>query len=141
MVGFVRTNAMILLLGSEPIVRAVMKEALEQAGHVVLATGNLGTAVDALAQYRIDLLITHPYVDNITGHQAAKYLRGKNPLMGVLIVTGFMADDRLQYRAGLEAFDIFPAPYTAPQLMEKVEEVMKTAQQLKVRNKLTSWRR
>ena len=132
---------MILLLGSEPIVRAVMKEALEQAGHVVLATGNLGTAVDALAQYRIDLLITHPYVDNITGHQAAKYLRGKNPLMGVLIVTGFMADDRLQYRAGLEGFEIFPPPYTAAQLIEKVEEVLKAAQQRAARHKVTSWRR
>jgi DNA-binding NtrC family response regulator len=132
---------MILLLGSEPIVRAVMKEALEQAGHVVLATGNLGTAVDALAQYRVDLLITHPYVDNITGHQAAKYLRGKNPLMGVLIVTGFMADDRLQYRAGLEGFEIFPPPYSAAQLIEKVEEVLKAAQQRAARHKVTSWRR
>jgi DNA-binding NtrC family response regulator len=132
---------MILLLGSEPIVRAVMKEVLEHAGYVVLATGNLGTAVDALSDCRIDLLITHPYVDNITGHQAAKYLRGKNPLMGVLIVTGFLDDDRLQYRAGLEGFEIFPPPYTAAQLVEKVEEVLKATQQRAARHKVTSWRR
>jgi len=132
---------MILLLGSEPIVRAVMKEVLEQAGYVVLATGSLGTAVDALAESRFELLITHPYVDNITGHQAAKYLRGKNPLMGVLIVTGFLDDDRLQYRAGIEGFEIFPAPYTAAQLIEKVEEVLKATQERAARHNVTSWRR
>ena len=132
---------MILLLGSEPIVRAVMKEVLEQAGYVVLATGSLGTAVDALAESRFELLITHPYVDNITGHQAAKYLRGKNPLMGVLIVTGFLDDDRLQYRAGIEGFEIFPAPYTAAQLIEKVEEVLKETQERAARHNVTSWRR
>jgi DNA-binding NtrC family response regulator len=128
----------ILLLGSEPIVRAVMKEVLEQAGHVVLATGSLGTAVDALADRGIELLITHPYVDNISGHQAAKYLRGKNPLMGVLIVTGFLDDDRLQYRAGIEGFETFPAPYTAAQLMEKVEEVLKAAQERAARHQKTA---
>jgi len=132
---------MILLLGSEPIVRAVMKEVLEQAGYVVLATGSLGTAVDALSESRFELLITHPYVDNITGHQAAKYLRGKNPLMGVLIVTGFLDDDRLQYRAGIEGFEIFPAPYTAAQLIEKVEEVLKATQERAARHNVTSWRR
>src|SRR5579872_7134914 len=110
---------MILLLGSEPILRGVMKEALEQAGYVVLATGNLGTAVDMLADGKIDLLITHPYVDSIAGHEAAKYLRAKNPQMGVLLVAGLLDDDRLRYRADLAGFDVFPAPFTAAQLIEK----------------------
>lgn len=120
---------MILLLGSEPILRAVMKEALEQAGHVVLATGNLGTAVDMLADCKIDLLITHPYVDSIAGHEAAKYLRGKNPQMGVLLVAGLLDDDRLKYRADLAGFDVFPAPFTAAQLIEKVEEVLRATEE------------
>jgi CheY-like chemotaxis protein len=62
------TNATILLLGSEPVVRSVMKEALERAGYIVLATGDLGAAVDRLTAVDIDLLITHPYIDNIPGH-------------------------------------------------------------------------
>ena len=66
---------MILLLDSEPVVRSVLKNILETAGYVVLATGSLGVAVDELARCKIDLLITHPYVNNIPGHEAAKYLR------------------------------------------------------------------
>jgi DNA-binding NtrC family response regulator len=120
---------MILLLGSEPVVRSAMKEALERAGYVVLATGSLGAAVDTLARGKVDLLITHPYVENIPGHEAAKYLRERNPRMGILVVAGLLGDDRLQYRAQVEKFEIFPPPFTAAQLVEKVAEVLKTTQE------------
>jgi DNA-binding NtrC family response regulator len=118
------TNAMILLLCSEPIIRSVMKETLEQAGYVVRGTGDLGTAVDMIGASKIDLLITYPYVESISGHEAAKYLRGKNPHMGVLVVAGLLRDDRLEYRAILENFDIFPDPFSSDQLIEKVEHVL-----------------
>ena len=73
-----RENVMILLLSSEPIVRSVMKEVLEHAGYVVIATGSFATAVERLRD--CDLLITHPYVECIPGHEAAKYLRERNRL-------------------------------------------------------------
>jgi len=127
------TQAMVLLLGSEPINRAIMKEVLEGAGYGVLAAGDLGTAVDMLAECQIDLLLTHPYIEDIPGHEAAKYLRARNPGMGVLMVAGFLNDDRLEYRAELEEFEIFPAPFTAAQLLEKVEEVLKIAREREAR--------
>jgi DNA-binding NtrC family response regulator len=123
-----QTNS-ILLLGSEPVVRSVMKEALENAGYVVLATGSLGTAVDMLADCKFGLLIIPPYIDNIAGHEAAKYLRARNPHMEVLMVSGLPDDDRLRYRANLERFEMFPHPYTAAQLIAKVNEVLRTAQE------------
>jgi DNA-binding NtrC family response regulator len=119
---------MILLLGSEPIVRLVMTEALQRAGYVVLATGSLGTAVDMLGDGNIQLLIIPPYIDNVPGHEAAKYLRSRNPKMGVLFVAGLLDDDRLKYRAGLEGFEIFPPPFSAADLIGKVQDVLKTAQ-------------
>ncbi len=120
-------NEMILLLSSEPEVRAVLKEALEHAGYGVLATGNLGTAVDMLNDCSIDLLITHPLVDCMPGHEAAKYLRGRNPHMKILVVAGLPDDDRLQYRAGLEGFEVFPRPFASERLIEKVEEILNAA--------------
>ena len=122
------TNA-ILLLGSEPVVRVVMTEALQGAGYVVMATGSLGTAVDMLADCKFGLLIIPPYIDNISGHEAAKYLSAKNPHMGVLVVGGLMDDDRIRYRAKLEGFEIFPPPYPAAQLIQKVEEVLKAVRE------------
>jgi DNA-binding NtrC family response regulator len=118
---------MILLLSSEPLLRSILKEVLEDAGYVVVATGDLGSAVDSLSDQRIDLLITHPYVENIPGYEAAKYLHKKDPHMGVLFVAGILDDDRLQYRADLEHFEIFPEPFTAQQFLLKVKATLKSA--------------
>ncbi|HEY3743613.1 MAG TPA: response regulator [Bryobacteraceae bacterium] len=120
---------LILLLISEPVLRTAMKGVLENAGYVVAARGNLGRAVDTMADTRIDLLITAPYVDNIPGHDAAKYLRGKDPRMAVLIVGGVLDDDRLTYRAAHEHFALFPPPFSAADLLKTVKEVMKAPQE------------
>jgi CheY-like chemotaxis protein len=114
----------ILLLISEPVVRLVMREVLERAGYVVMATGDLGVAVDRMNECKPDLLMISPYVETISGHEAAKYLHSRCPSMQVLIVAGLLADDRLQYRAELEKMAIFPEPFTAAELLAKVKEVL-----------------
>src|SRR5579862_1160562 len=111
----------ILLLTSEPVVRVVTREVLERAGYVVTATGDLGTAVDRMNESRPDLLIISPYVESISGHQAAKYLHSRCPDMLVLMLAGLLADDRLEYRAELEKVDIFPKPFTAAELIAEVK--------------------
>ncbi len=114
----------ILLLISDPLVRAVFKETLEAVGYTVLDTGDLGHAVDQLKNCSPDLLITRTYVQSLIGHDAAIYLRNKCPKMRVLITGGLLNDDRLQNRASLQGFDVFPKPYTAAELLQKVKDVM-----------------
>ena len=128
------TPATVLLLGSEAVNRAIMKEVLEGAGYVVLDAGGLGTAVDLLAQFTVDLLLTHPYVEDVPGYEAARYLRARRHGLAVLIVAGFLKDDRLRYTAELEEFELFPAPFTAAQLLDKVDEVLKVAREREARN-------
>jgi CheY-like chemotaxis protein len=114
----------ILLLISEPLVRQVIREVLERAGYVVMATGDLGTAVDRMGECAPDLLIISPYVETITGHDAAKYLQGRCPGLLILMVAGLLADDRLQNRAALEKVEIFPKPFTGADLLMKVKQVL-----------------
>jgi len=117
----------ILLLISEPLVRLVIQEVLERAGYLVMATGDLGTAVDRISECKPDLLIISPYIETITGHQAAKYLQSRCLRMKILMVAGLLADDRLQYRAELEKVETFPQPFTGEQLLEKVRSVLSEA--------------
>jgi len=117
-------TATILLLVSDPVVRSVLKETLERAGYTVLATGDLGQAVDRLKQSQPDLLITRTYVEGLTGHDAAIYLRTKCLKMRVLIVGGLLDDERLQYREALQGFEVYPKPYTAAELLQEVKEVL-----------------
>lgn len=114
----------ILLLISEPLVRLVIQELLERAGYLVMATGDLGTAVDRVNESKPDLLIISPYVESITGDQAARYLQARCLSMRILMLAGLLADDRLQYRAELERVAIFPQPFTGAELLDKVREIL-----------------
>jgi len=122
-------TASILLLSSEGVVRTILTETLRQAGYVVSATGSFGGAVDLLADGGIDMLLIRPHVDSMSGYQAAKYLHERNQKMAVLVVAGLPDDDRIKYRDDLEGFATFPAPFTAAQLLARVEEVLKEAQE------------
>jgi DNA-binding NtrC family response regulator len=114
----------ILLLVSDPLIRSVLQETLEREGYLVRATGDLGQAVERLNESVPDLLITRTYVQSMPGHEAAAYLRTKCPTMRVLMVGGLLDDKRLQYRANLQGFEVFPKPYTAAELLQKVKEVL-----------------
>lgn len=114
----------ILLLVSDPLVRSVLKETLEREGYLVRATGDLGQAVDRLKESVPDLLITRTYVESMPGHEAAMYLLTKCPTMRVLMVGGLLDDKRLQYRAELQGFEVFPKPYSAADLLQKVKDVL-----------------
>jgi DNA-binding response OmpR family regulator len=114
----------ILLMVSDPLVRTVLKETLEHEGYTVVATGDLGNAVDLMQNYEPDLLIIRGYVEGLPGHDAAVYLRTKLLKMRVLIVGGLLDDDRLQLRESLQGFEVFPKPYGAAELLQKVKEVL-----------------
>ncbi len=117
-------NATILLFCSEPVIRAVLEETLQTHGYVVLPVGDLGGAVGRLREYKPDLLIIRTYVDNMAGHDAARYLRTKRPGMRVLMVSGLVDDERLSYRESIHGIEVFPKPFTAADLLEKVREVL-----------------
>ena len=124
MVDYSLMKTTILLLVSDPVVRAILKETLEREGYIVLASGDLGQAVDWLKECTPDLLITRTYVESLPGHEAAKYLRTKCLGMRVLMLGGLLDDERLQYRAAQQGFEVFPKPYSAATLLQEVRHVL-----------------
>ena len=117
-------NKTILLLASDPAIRNVIYRALDAEGYCVLAADDIGHAVDLLNKITPDLLIVRPYTESVSGHDAAVYLRTKCPGIPVLIVGGFLADTDLENREALRGFEIFPRPFRAAELVEKVKEVL-----------------
>ncbi|MGA2133167.1 MAG: response regulator [Bryobacteraceae bacterium] len=119
--------ATILLFHSAPLVRQVIREILEKAGHVVRATGDLGIAVDMVRETPPDLLLIDVYVANINGHDAALYLRQKCPSLRVLMVAGVPSDQRIDVRITNEGFLIFPQPFAPSELVARVNEILDNA--------------
>lgn len=116
----------ILVLSSEPVVRSVIKEMLEGAGYIVLATEDVGNAADALKESTPNLLLLHPYVDGLPGLDAAMYLKTKCPTMHVLMLAGLIDDDRLASQLQLQGVRVFPNPVSATQVLAEVEELVST---------------
>jgi DNA-binding response OmpR family regulator len=122
------TSPTILLLMSDPVVRLVVRDALEHGGYSVVAVGDLGAAVDRLKEFTPGLLIIRSYIEDIPGFDAATFLRTRRPGLKVLMVGGLIDDDRLVNRMTLHGFDVFPKPYSAAALLEKVKDVLDKAQ-------------
>lgn len=118
-------NAAILLLVSDPLMRAVLRDALiNGGGYQIVTANNLGDAVDRLREIHADLLVTRSYINSMPGHMAADYLRSKQPGLPVLIVSGFMEDDRVRDQNSIDQLYVFPKPFGRNDLLEKVREVL-----------------
>jgi DNA-binding NtrC family response regulator len=115
----------ILLLHSAPVVRSVLADVLESFGYLVRVAGDLGTAVDMLKECAPNLLITAPYIAEISGHDAAQYLCNRCPKMRVLIVAGLPQDQRTHNRTIGEGYEVFPEPFSPDALVEKVKEMLR----------------
>jgi DNA-binding response OmpR family regulator len=116
--------AIIMLLDSERVMRASIRDALEEAGYMVITAGDLGKAVDRLEEMRPDLLITRPYINSMPGWMAAEYLRTRRNGLPVLIVAGFMEDDRTEVRNAIQDFFCFPPPFRRADLLAEVKKVL-----------------
>ena len=124
MSDFSPSNTTILLLVSDPVMRDVLRDALDVDGYLVVVAGELGAAVDRLREMRPDLLITRPYINSMTGQIAADYLRTKRPGLPILIVAGYMEDDRIRDQNAIEDFHIFPRSFTRDEFLKEVRRIL-----------------
>jgi DNA-binding response OmpR family regulator len=115
----------ILLLDSDPMTRAILHDVLQRAGYLIMDAGDLGVAVDRVKMSRPDLLVVRPYISSMSGAAAAKYLRTRCPGLAVLMVDGFMKDDRLRVQSEVHDMHLFPKPFAPEELLDKVREVFR----------------
>ena len=123
MPDFSPSNQTILLLVSDPVMKEALRDAIASGGYQVVIATELGAAVDRVREVWPDLLITRPYINSMPGQTAATYLRSKHPGLPVLIVSGFIDDDRVRNQNAIEHFHVFPTPFSREELLAKIEEV------------------
>ena len=121
---FVPSEKSILVLDSNPLEQAVFRDALQSADYLVITASDLGEAVDRLNLMRPDLLLTCPYINSMSGPMAADYLRGRAPGLPVLIVAGFMNDDRVVVAKAVANYHTFPKPFTRDELLAEVRRIL-----------------
>jgi DNA-binding response OmpR family regulator len=114
----------VLLLCSDTDVLHILQHVLEDGGYVVLPAKNLGSAVDQLADCKPNLLVVRPYLESISGHQAALYLRTRCSGLPVLMLAGMPDDDRVINRESLRGIELFPKPFSLAEFLDKVAAML-----------------
>lgn len=120
------TNATILVVDDEDIVRALVARALREAGYRVVQAQHGAAALAVLESGRetIHLVITDLVMPGVGGREVARWTAAHRPELPVLFISGYP-------RTYLEAHDLYDAgipllrkPFLPSRLLEAVQELL-----------------
>ena len=116
----------IVLVDDEPDVRSVISMRLERNGYCVLECDNGITALETVRRARPDLLILDWTLPGLSGLEVLKNLRADPSYrqVRVFVATGIEQPLVEQELHGLEVSAVFSKPFSAGDLMRKIEEAI-----------------
>lgn len=99
-------NLQILLIDDEPLVRSLLKQVLEKAGHSITEASNGQEGVRYFRENNFDLVITDHGMPVMNGLDAAFRIKKIKPKIPVLLITGWQAetDPTFQKPSGIDEF-------------------------------------
>jgi len=117
---------MILVVDDEAGIRALVAKILRRERYQVLEAGSAEDAL-RIASTRgaeIDLLLTDVVLPGAHGRQLAEQMRGNNPDLKVLYVSGYTGDDAVQTGDFPPGSKFLQKPFTLSALVRKVHEAI-----------------
>ena len=116
----------ILLVEDEDAVRALNARMLVSRGYTVLEAASGVEALDLFQQQegRIDLVVSDVVMPEMDGPTLLRELRGRNPAMRVIFVSGYAEEAFRKNLPEGEEFQFLPKPFTMKQLVESVKAAM-----------------
>ena len=116
----------ILVVDDEIIVRMLMVDLLEEAGHAVIEAHDGASALRALDDAgAIDLLVTDVGLPGgMNGRQLADTIRTARPDLGVLFVTGYADVQTVGNDASDSNTRVVAKPFKGDDLLRRVDELL-----------------
>jgi CheY-like chemotaxis protein len=112
----------ILLMDDEPLVRSLLKQILERAGHTVTEVSNGQEGVRCFRENNFDLVITDHGMPVMNGLDAAFRIKKQKPETPVILITGWQTetDATFQKPSGIDEF--ITKPFNLEKLIELIEK-------------------
>jgi len=118
----------LLVVEDEPAVLDLIRRTLESYGYTVLHASTPDRALRAMQDHdaRVDLLLTDVVMPGMNGRELATHLRGLDPALRVLFMSGYSSD--VVAEKGLLASDVslITKPFSPTALAARVREVLDT---------------
>lgn len=118
--------AQILIIDDDELLRGVLAQALELAGHKVVQAGNGQEGVDLFRAGQADLVITDLVMPVQEGVETIMQLRRYRRDVPIIAMSGGVPNSKvyLGIAGKIGAKRILAKPFTPTQLIEAVEEVL-----------------
>jgi two-component system cell cycle sensor histidine kinase/response regulator CckA len=116
----------LLLVEDEPAVRASVRRLLEWHGYRVIEAGNASEAIRIYDENpeKIDLLLTDVVMPGMNGHELVHQLRGRNPGLKAVYMSGYSEKALEQSDYTLSGTGFVEKPFTMESLMRGLREVL-----------------
>jgi CheY-like chemotaxis protein len=116
----------VLVIDDEPTVRMLMVEVLEEAGYVVIESGDGPAGLKILqSSARVDLLVTDVGLPGgMNGRQVADAARMSRPHLKVLFITGFAENAVIGHGHLDTGMQVLAKPFVMATLANKVRDMI-----------------
>ncbi len=116
----------ILLVEDEDGLRSLNARGLRSRGYTVLEAANGIEALDILVENdgAVDLVVSDVVMPEMDGPTLLKSMRGRNPGLKIIFVSGYAEDAFARSLPENEQFAFLPKPFTLSQLVAQVKETM-----------------
>ena len=123
----------ILLVDDELHARELHAEVLIQAGYDVNTAKDGADAWNALKIVSYDLLITDNKMPRVTGMELIKKLRSEDMMLPVILASGTVPAEEMKRHPWMLLDATLTKPFTIEQLLEVVKQVLRSADNARVR--------
>ncbi|MCK5784982.1 MAG: sigma-54-dependent Fis family transcriptional regulator [Candidatus Sabulitectum sp.] len=120
-----RREYRVLIVDDEPEILDFVKEVLTSNGFLCDFASNCRQALAKLRVQTYHLLITDIRLPDGSGIDIIRIAREKHPYMAAMVITGFASIEGIKEAMDLGAMDYIPKPFSAEQLLNAVEAVIK----------------
>jgi DNA-binding NtrC family response regulator len=116
----------ILVADDDAVIREGLRRILTAEGYEVEAVSNGRTALERLEQKRFKLLVTDLKMPGMSGLDVLKAIRGCQPELPVMLITGYAAIDNAVEAMKNGATDYLAKPFSNEELISKVKNAIES---------------
>jgi two-component system cell cycle sensor histidine kinase/response regulator CckA len=114
-------EGMVMVVEDDPGIRDMTAKLLRRAGYDVLAVANGSDAISSAQRAsRIDVLVTDVVMPAMSGIELAEHMMDSYPLIGVVLLSGYVAETLHLERATVRGATFVAKPVSSTQLLESV---------------------